>query len=108
MERERGKNERTRERNMERWRERERNTLLITEPSAPSWIPASSTGSWVRGMGEGGVRERERERWREGEREGERGCVSGRSRERERRIGRGGVKRGRISAEKREKRGERR
>lgn len=39
-------------------REREgRDALLITEPSAKSWRVANSTGSWDRGMGEGGGRE---------------------------------------------------
>lgn len=31
-----------------------RDALLITEPSAKSWRVANSTGSWDRGMGEGG------------------------------------------------------
>lgn len=30
-----------------------RDALLITEPSAESWMAANSTGSWDRGMGEG-------------------------------------------------------
>lgn len=30
-----------------------RDALLITEPSAESWMAAKSTGSWDRGMGEG-------------------------------------------------------
>lgn len=34
-----------------------RDALLITEPSAKSWRVANSTGSWDRGMGEGGGRE---------------------------------------------------
>lgn len=38
-----------------------RDALLITEPSAKSWRVANSTGSWDRGMGEGGGREEGRE-----------------------------------------------
>lgn len=41
-----------RKKTAEEKRER-RDALLITEPSAESWMAANSTGSWDRGMGEG-------------------------------------------------------
>lgn len=52
---------RKKERKKKREEKREgRDALLITEPSAKSWRVANSTGSWVRGMGEGGGREERR------------------------------------------------